>query len=431
MTDARASVLVIDDTPDTLRLISGVLQPFYDVRVATGGERGIQLAAEHDPDLILLDVMMPSIDGYETLRQLRGRDDTRHIPVVFLTAQSSEDDERRGLELGAADYITKPINPPILVARVRTRIELRRATDLLRDQNRLLESLVDERTRALQDTNEALARFVPNEFLAEIGRENIAEVRLGDHVHSEMTVMFCDIRGYTTLAEQMTPREAFEFVNEHLGGVGPVIREHHGLVAQFYGDGMMAIFPRAPSDAINAAIAMQHEVDRLNARRSREGRPVVAIGIGLNAGPLTIGVIGDGSRTDTTAIGDTVNAAARVEQLTKTYGVRILASASVVRGLEQEYQLRFLDRVSLRGRVESVGIYDVFDADSDELADAKRASQPDLSCGQEHQTAGRYASAIQCFGAVLHRMPGDRTTQIYLERAATMLLQRDPGGDLS
>ncbi len=416
------SVLVIDDTPDTVRLIAGILRDQYQVRVATDGRRGIELAAEHAPDLVLLDVVMPEVDGYETLRRLRERDDTRHIPAIFLTAQSSEEDERRGLELGAADYITKPISPSILLARVKTQIELKRATDLLRDQNRLLESRVQARTRELRETNAALARFVPDEFLAEIGRTNIADVQPGDHVHSEITVMFCDIRGYTRLAEQMAPREAFAFINEHLGSVGPVIREHSGLVAQFYGDGVMAIFPRSPSDAINAAIGMHRAVDAMNVERAQRGDPTVTIGVGLNAGPLTIGVIGDGQRSDTGVVGDTVNAAARMEQLTKTFGVRILAAESVVAGLESEYEVRFLDRVSVRGRKEPVAVYDVFDADPAHESEGKRMALADLQCGQEHFESERYADAIQCFGAALKKKPDDRTTQLYLERSASKLL---------
>jgi two-component system sensor histidine kinase ChiS len=432
VTDDRPSILIIDDTPDTVRLISGVLRDEYQLRVATRGVRGIELAAKHAPDVVLLDVVMPELDGYETLRRLRARNDTRHLPVIFLTAQDAEEAERRGLELGAADYITKPISPAILRARVKTQVELKRANDLLRDQNQLLETLVSERTKELEDTNEALARFVPDEFLAEIGRENIANVRVGDHVHSEITVMFCDIRGYTTLAESMSPRQAFEFINEHLGSVGPLIREHSGLVAQFYGDGIMAIFPRSPSDAINAAIAMQRKVDRLNVARAADGRPTVVIGIGLNAGPLTIGVIGDGQRADTGVVGDTVNAAARMEQLTKTYGVRILASESVVGGLESEYTVRFLDRVTVRGRNEAVAVYDIFEADPEQVGRAKRETLEDLGNGQGHFAAGRFADAIQCFGAALKVMPDDRTTQLYLERSASHLLD-DPrqaqGGD--
>ncbi len=420
--EAEQTVLVIDDTPDVIRLVSGILKEHYRVKVATSGERGLEVAASSPPDLVLLDVVMPEVDGYETCRRLKAQAETRDIPVIFLTARLQDDDESLGLSIGAADYIKKPITPSILLARVGTQLRLKHATDLLRDQNRLLEAAVAERTRELRETNEALARFVPNQFLAQLGRSNIRDVEIGHHVHSDMTVMFCDVRGYTTLAESMTPREAFSFINEHLNSVGPLIREHYGLVAQFYGDGVMAIFPRSPADAVRAAVTMQKTVDDRNERRIAEGRPPIQIGIGLNAGPLTIGVIGDGERADTGVVGDTVNSAARMEGLTKTYGVRIVAAGLVLEGLDGEFEKRFLDRVQVRGRRQRVAVYDVFEGDEASRRALKNQTLSTFNAGLEHFEAERYVDALKCFGDVLDVMPDDRATQIYLERCARCLL---------
>ena len=420
---SQATVLIIDDTPDTVRLLSGLLKDQYKVRVATSGPRGCELARTSEPDVILLDVVMPDVDGYETCRRLKAQPETCDVPIIFLTARADESDERLGLELGAADYITKPINRAILLARVDTQVRLKRATDLLRDENRSLESAVAERTAILQATNEALTQFVPREFLAALGRTNITDVEIGDHVHREMTVLFCDIRSYTSMAERMSPREAFEFVNEHLGGVGPVIRDHSGFVAQFYGDGVMAIFPGERSDAIDAAIAIQRRVDEQNRARVAAGREPICVGVGLNSGPLTIGVIGDDMRADTGVVGDTVNSAARMEQLTKTYGVRILASEPVLRDLDGRYQVRFLDRVQVRGKQHPVPIYDVFEADPEPQRRHKQATKAVLSAGQDHFGNERYADAVMCFGEVLRLLPQDRATLIHLERAARCLLE--------
>ncbi len=421
--EAEQTVLIIDDTPDMLRLVSGILKEHYRVKVATGGERGLDVAVSSPPDLVLLDVVMPEVDGYETCKRLKARPETRDVPVIFLTSRHDDEDESLGLAIGAADYIRKPITPSILLARVGTQLRLKHATDLLRDQNRLLEAAVAERTRELSDTNDALARFVPNQFLAELGRSNIRAVEIGDHVHSDMTVMFCDVRSYTTLAEQMTPREAFSFINEHLNSVGPVVREHFGLVAQFYGDGVMAIFPRSPADAVRAAVNMQKTVDERNTLRLAQGRPAIRIGIGLNAGPLTIGVIGDGQRADTGVVGDTVNSAARMEGLTKTYGVRIVAAELVLEGLQGELEMRFLDRVQVRGRQQQVAVYDVFEGDESERRALKNQTLSAFNAGLGHFAASRYVDALKCFGDVLGVMPDDRTTQLYLERSARCLLE--------
>ena len=136
----RATVLVVDDTPDNLTLIGDLLKDEHTVKVATNGEKALRIArSDNPPDLILLDIMMPGMDGYEVCRQLKCDAKTRDIPVVFLTARTEVEDEKHGLELGAADYITKPISPPIVMARVRTHLDLKAAGDFLRDKNQYLE----------------------------------------------------------------------------------------------------------------------------------------------------------------------------------------------------------------------------------------------------------------------------------------------------
>ena len=155
MNSPQATILVVDDTPENLELMSGLLKDLYRVRVANSGERALKLAAaDPAPDLVLLDVMMPGIDGYEVCRRLKADPATAGTPVIFLTAKAEIDDERRGLSLGAVDYITKPISPPIVLARIKTHLTLKAATDRLRDQNTVLEAEVQRRTHiisAIQD----------------------------------------------------------------------------------------------------------------------------------------------------------------------------------------------------------------------------------------------------------------------------------------
>ncbi|HEY6896524.1 MAG TPA: two-component system response regulator [Rhodocyclaceae bacterium] len=151
----KATLLVVDDTPDNLALMSGLLKDDYKVKVASSGEKALKVAAsETPPDLILLDIVMPGLDGYEVCRQLKADPRTRDIPVIFLTARTQEEDEKRGLEMGAVDYITKPISPPIVLARVQTHLSLKATADFLRDKNDFLEQEVARRTRevmAIQD----------------------------------------------------------------------------------------------------------------------------------------------------------------------------------------------------------------------------------------------------------------------------------------
>jgi len=145
----KAAVLVVDDTPSNLSLIAGLLKDQYTVRVANDGEKGLQLArSENRPDLILLDVMMPEMSGYEVCKQLKSDPATQDIPIVFLTALAEAEDEKRGLELGAVDYITKPVSPPILLARVKTQLQVKAVTDFLRDKNEYLEQQLKDSDRS-------------------------------------------------------------------------------------------------------------------------------------------------------------------------------------------------------------------------------------------------------------------------------------------
>ncbi|MDF1790499.1 MAG: two-component system response regulator [Thalassobaculaceae bacterium] len=154
--DGRRTVLVVDDTPDNLSLMSGLLKDTYRVRVANSGERALAIASSASrPDLILLDIMMPVMDGYEVCRRLKADPNCRDIPVVFLTARTDQIDEQLGLELGAVDYITKPISPPIVIARVRNHLQLKQANDALRGQNAFLEEEIERRTRDVRAIKDA------------------------------------------------------------------------------------------------------------------------------------------------------------------------------------------------------------------------------------------------------------------------------------
>ncbi len=172
----KCTVLVVDDTPDNLSLMSDLLRTDYKVKLAPSGERALQImAGESKPDLVLLDIMMPDLDGYEVLRRLQFNPDTENIPVIFLTAMSASEDESIGLELGAVDYITKPINPAIVMARVRNHLQLKRARDFLAHHNSFLEQEVANRTRALAELQDATIRAMAS--LAET-RDN----ETGNHI---------------------------------------------------------------------------------------------------------------------------------------------------------------------------------------------------------------------------------------------------------
>jgi class 3 adenylate cyclase len=178
---------------------------------------------------------------------------------------------------------------------------------------------VREREEAILRIHEITKKFVPNEFIRALGKEALTDVKLGDQVEKIVTVLFTDIRDYTSLSEQMTPDENFRFVSSFNEILGPIIRTHGGFINQYLGDSIMAIFPGDPANALKSAIDMQKALVEFNAKRKKKGRPAVKAGIGMHTGPLIMGITGDEHRLDAATISDTVNTAARIESLTKHY----------------------------------------------------------------------------------------------------------------
>jgi class 3 adenylate cyclase len=212
----------------------------------------------------------------------------------------------------------------------------------------------------LKHTNVSIERFVPQAFLSIVGKPSVADVELGDNKRRTMTVLFSDIRGFTTLSEQMSPDETFAFINAYLERMGPVIRDHHGFIDKYIGDAIMALFANA-DDALQAGLAMMAALDGFNAERRAAGREPIEIGIGINTGSLMLGTIGEKHRMDGTVISDAVNLAARIESLTKDYGAPMLISEYTYEELASPsaYAIRPVDVVVVKGKTRPVAIHAV------------------------------------------------------------------------
>ena len=424
----KVRILAIDDEEIYLHTIVGLLSGTYKILIALDGQEGLKLArSEPPPDLILLDVMMPEMGGFDVCRQLKKDPYTKDIPVIFLTARTQTEDEQTGLELGAVDYITKPISPPIMVTRIKTHLQLKKANDLLMQQNEILEHTVKERTHQLSLTNQSLSRFVPDEFLAFLQKESIVDVNLGDHVSAEMTVLFSDIRSFTALSESMTPQQSFNFVNTYFSKVSPAIREHGGIIIKYLGDGMMAIFPRNADEAVQAGIIMLKRVADYNHDHQQPIKPPIQVGIGIHFGHMMFGMVGEAHRIQGDAFSDSVNLTARIEQATKYYGVSLVISEDVYNKIDASmYHIRFLGYVTLKGKDRPFPIYEVYDADPEDLLKRKLDTKALFEKGQQHYFTREFATAVKCFTDVLTSLPDDVTTRYYLLRSSKYLLEGVP-----
>lgn len=260
----------------------------------------------------------------------------------------------------------------------------------------------------LKETNLSIERFVPRAFLAMIGKPSIVSVNLGDNMRQDMTVLFSDIRNFTTLSEQMTPDENFAFINSYLECMGPVIRDHNGFIDKYIGDAIMALFENA-DDALRASLAMSETLDHFNTGRRTAGLEPVGIGVGLNTGSLMLGTIGEKHRMDGTVISDAVNLASRIESLTKVYRIGILISQNTYDCLADPnaYDIRPIDVVIVKGKTRPITLFEVFSRDDPAQRAAKARTRDHLLSGVEALVRHDTKTARRHFEDSLALLPGD------------------------
>jgi class 3 adenylate cyclase len=280
---------------------------------------------------------------------------------------------------------------------------------------------------AAQETlTRSYQRFVPQQFLAALGKRSILDVGPGDHIHREITVLFADVRGFTTLAERLGPSETFRFINRYTAAIAPAIHAHGGFINGFLGDGIMALFPTSADDAVAGSVAMQEAVRRFNLERAGSGEPDVRIGIGLNTGPLVLGTIGVEDRMDSGVSGDAVNLASRIEGMTKMYGAPIVIGESTYQRLQapERFSMRELDYVVAVGRKQAVRVYEVMDGEDAGLREAKQRAARAFGEARLLLQAGHIDRALAAFSAVAEACPADRAARILAQRCAEL---RDVG----
>jgi len=325
----KPTILIVDDTPANLSLLCDVLKSDYRTKAAVNGEKALKLAfSGTPPDLILLDIMMPGMDGYEVCRRLKANPATRNIPVIFVTAMSEVEDETRGLELGAVDYVTKPISAPIVKARVKTHLalydqarEMERMIAKLEAQagdlaewNRSLETRVAEGVNQVDRLGRLKRFFSPS--VVDLLLSGSAEDPLKSH-RREIAAVFLDLRGFTAFTETSDPEDVMGVIGEYHEAMGQLVMAHSGTLERFAGDGIMIFFndpvqvDNPAEKAVKMAIAMQERFATLAQGWHKRGYEL-AMGVGVAQGYATIGAIGFEGRRDYGAIGTVTNLAARL-----------------------------------------------------------------------------------------------------------------------
>lgn len=400
-----------------------------DVRFATSGE-ALPMISEHQCDILILDLMQSSGEVLKLLRAASPSEDAAaRIPVIVTAPSTATDRVQSCLQYGAEDFILTPVDPkaPLLVTRrVALALQRRRMADF---KVQVHAAQADE-TAVLKLADDAFLRFVPREFLDNLDKKSLSEVKLGDHVQREMTVFFTDIRDFTSLSEALTPQENFKFLNSYLKNVNPIIRAHKGFIDKYIGDAIMALFPDDPDDALLAGVNLQKAVVKYNQGRRLAGYVPIAIGIGIHRGDLILGTIGEADRMQTTVIADAVNVASRLEGLTKTYRVGLLVSGAVVECLKPNhpFKLRHLGGVKAKGKTQSVEIYECYNNDPAELVEHKDKTQEAFDSAMAEFRKGTFLTAGKIFGRIAELHPDDAPAAFFRDRCSlTVVHERGPG----
>ena len=297
---------------------------------------------------------------------------------------------------------------------VRTNDEIGLLTEGYNEMSQKIKDYISNISRM----NEAYARFVPRQFLHFLKKENFVDIKLGDQVQQEMTILFSDIRGFTEISESMTPKENFDFLNHYLGYMEPVIRNNNGFIDKYIGDSIMALFPEDPGDAINAAIEMRLKLVQFNQVMNQFGKPEIDSGIGIHAGKLMLGIVGGEGRMDGTVISDAVNLASRLEGLTKIYGNAIIISEDTLIKIDDpsNYHYRFLDVVKVKGKKEAVYIFEIIDGEPEDIKRLKLETKTQFGKAINHYKSKQYKEALAEFSAIKELNMHDKAAGLYINR---------------
>jgi class 3 adenylate cyclase/CheY-like chemotaxis protein len=369
--DAEAVVLVVDDQPANLRLLDAVLSPRgYQVLTATSGEEALAMLRAAPPDVVLLDIMMPGMDGHEVCRRIREQPATAYLPVVMITASDAAE-KRRAIEAGADDFATKPFDQGELLARLRSLVRIKRYHDTIERQaaeleawNRQLEARVQEQLAALERANRLRRFLAPQmaELILDSGDESILESH-----RREIVVVFCDLRRFTAFTEASEPEELMAVLREYHGALGAIVHRFEGTLERFTGDGMMIVFndpvpcEDAALRALRMAVAMRDRVHELAESWSRRGHDL-GFGVGVAQGYATLGRIGIEGRDEYTALGTVVNVASRLCSVARPG--QILVSQRVLTGIEDRVVHAPVGELELHGLSRPTRAFDVHGVDT-------------------------------------------------------------------
>lgn len=302
---------------------------------------------------------------------------------------------------------------------VRTNDEIGELAEGFNMMSQRIKNYIDD----INQLNNSYYRFVPKQFLDFLDKKQVVDIHLGDQVQKEMTVMFSDIRSFTQISENMTPRENFNFINHYLGYMEPVISQNNGFIDKYIGDAIMALFADSVDDALDAAIEIRAKLEEFNEDLKLSGKEPINNGIGINTGNLMLGIVGGKGRLEGTVISDHVNLASRLEGLTKKYRTSIIISQDSLIKIKhpERYQFRFLDTVFVKGKRNSVNIFEILNGEPQIIRTQKIATKQKFSLAQESFKKSEYNEALKLFQEIEIESPNDFANKLYIDRCLEII----------
>ncbi|MFK5971009.1 MAG: response regulator [Candidatus Marithrix sp.] len=417
---SRTVILCVDDEPTILDSLKIELKTAFGdkflIETAESGEEAIDLVEEllgdkYELPLIISDYIMPNLKGDELLKHIHNI--SPKTLKIMLTGQA--DINAVGNAIKYANlyrYIAKPWNTEDLILTISEAVK-----SYFQEQQIIIKN------KELERRVKTFHKFVPAQFLSLLQIEDCDQIQIGTCINKEMTIMFADIRGFTTLSENMTPQENFNFINAYLSQMEPIIDKYYGFIDKYIGDGIMALFPTNADDAVQAALEMLKILAKYNLTRGRPERPVINIGIGIHTGSLMLGTVGGKNRMDCTVISDSVNLASRVEGLNKVYDTSMLITEQTYQQLSEvaKYNIRVIDRVTVKGKSQAVTIYEIFDTNSTLNFEQKIATLADFEAGCKFFHQEEFAKAQALFKQVIAINSTDTAAKMYFNNCNSII----------
>jgi class 3 adenylate cyclase/CheY-like chemotaxis protein len=361
-TDNRKDLIfLVDDNSANLRVGKNVLSEKYLVSTAPSAAKMFSLLEKDKPAMILLDIEMPEMNGYEAIKILKSKEETADIPVIFLTGKTDSESELDGLSLGAVDYIIKPFVPSLLLKRIEVHLLVKTQQEELKKFNENLQKMVEEKTRKVLELHETFGRYLSDEIVKHL-LESPEGLALGGKKRF-ITILMSDIRGFTLIADQMDVEAVVAMLNHYFEIMVEAIHRYNGTIIEFIGDGILAVFGAPvddeshPDKAAACAIEMQLAMDRINQWNRENGFPHLETGIGINTGETIVGNIGSPRAMKYNIVGKNVNLCSRVESY--TIGGQIFLSEYTLKAVKAPVNVIQASEVQPKGIPEPIFIYSI------------------------------------------------------------------------